>query len=434
MLLNDNESLTIKNALNNNTKIVCKNDYDCDRIKKLNQLEKEIMSTQKERYVLLRHPQKIGYTEKSGYYTYVYEPLTNKPRSIRKKNKSDLIDVLYDFYQNLSNINITFKEAYELWMKEKEYGSNIGNIKRLKSSWRAYYENEELTQWLLNTPIRKVEPTELRKWATEMIKKYNPNKKMFARIFTIVNQVYEYTSDYEIGITTENIWAKARKKIDKKSLRQDFIPKDNTQVFTEDELKAMSEMILSDLIHYDKQCPTSAGLAILLILQTGIRTGELLGLKWEDISDGVLYIERQAGVNGVLEHTKSTNGNRAIPLTDSAIEILEMVRDYNKRHGFTKEWIFQSNSVKQEGRLGYNAIDHKLRRLCRRLNITERSPHKLRKTCISTLLDNPNINPREVMRFAGHKDMSTTLNSYCFNRAQKSKTAAEINKTLKIGI
>ena len=171
MLLNDNELLTIKNALNNNTKIVCKNDYDCDRIKKLNQLEKEIMSTQKERYVLLRHPQKIGYTEKSGYYTYVYEPLTNKPRSIRKKYKSDLIDVLYDFYQNLSNINITFKEAYELWMKEKEYGSNIGNIKRLKSSWRAYYENEELTQWLLNTPIRKVEPNELRKWATEIIKK-----------------------------------------------------------------------------------------------------------------------------------------------------------------------------------------------------------------------------------------------------------------------
>ena len=36
MLLNDNELLTIKNALNNNTKIVCKNDYDCDRIKKLN--------------------------------------------------------------------------------------------------------------------------------------------------------------------------------------------------------------------------------------------------------------------------------------------------------------------------------------------------------------------------------------------------------------
>lgn len=428
------KSLPIRSARKNNTDRDCQNALDYDRIEKLNQLEKEIMATKKEKYVLLTHTQKIGYTEKSGYYTYVYEPYTHKTRSIRRKNKTDLINVLYDFYQHYDNTRITFKEAYELWITEKDYGTNVANIKRLKASWRAYYENEELSQWLLYTPIRDIEPAQLREWAMKMIKKHNPNKKKYARIFTIVNQIYEYTSDYEIAITDENVWAKARKKINKKNLRQDLIPKDNTQVFTDDELCDITELILNDLEVYDKQCPTSAGLAILLILQTGIRTGELLGLKWSDISDNMLYIERQAGLNGVLDHTKSVQGNRVIPLTDYALEILDMVRDYNERHGFTKEWIFQSRSVKYEGRLGYSSIDHKLRRLCKRLDIPVRSPHKLRKTCISALLDNPNINPREVMRFAGHSDMSTTLNAYCFNRAEKNKTVSEINKTLKIGV
>ena len=35
--------------------------------------------------------------------------------------------------------------------------------------------------------------------------------------------------------------------------------------------------------------------------------------------------------------------------------------------------------------------------------------HKFRRTCITTWLRNPHIDPRTVMEYAGHADMATTL-------------------------
>ena len=41
-------------------------------------------------------------------------------------------------------------------------------------------------------------------------------------------------------------------------------------------------MIYEDLERYQKQ-PTSAGLQILFLFETGLRIGECCGLKWSDI-------------------------------------------------------------------------------------------------------------------------------------------------------
>jgi integrase len=96
------------------------------------------------------------------------------------------------------------------------------------------------------------------------------------------------------------------------------------------------------------------------------------------------------------------------------------------------EWIFQSDNPDFEYRLGYQAADQKLRKLCKRLHTTVKSPHKIRKTCISTLLDDPNVNDRTVQRFAGHSDISTTYRFYNFERKSKEEQALAIEKALAL--
>lgn len=378
------------------------------------------------------HPYEIHHTEKSGWFTEVDDSTqpTGK-RKVRRCSEENLWKALIVWYIDNSDRNINLKDLYVKWITWKETPRNKENIKRLKASWKAYYENEELSQDIIKKPLNKITRLELREWAESLMKKYEPDKKKFCRMFEIVNQVMEYAADEDRNIISENLWTKAKKKINKDLLIAKPMPTDESQVFTDDERRKLKIMIHEDLKQYEKQSST-AGLQILFLFETGLRIGECCGLKWTDIKNGRLYIQRQANNDGVKEWTKTTAGYRDIPLTKAALIVLDEVRKFNEEHGFTAEWIFQSDNPKYDYRLSYNAADRKLRKLCNRLDSVERSPHKCRKTCISALLDNANVNNKTVQRFAGHRDFTTTNSYYNFDRKDKEAQADAISMALAI--
>ena len=378
------------------------------------------------------HPYEIHHTEKSGYYTVVDdETAPTGKRKIRKCSEEKLWDALAEWYLDNLDRNMTLEQVYEKWLDWKTTPNNAENIKRIQTAWKTYYLNEPLSESLLQKPIAKITTYDLRMWAESLMKKHLPDKKKFSRMFTIVNQCFEYASDEDIAIVPENLWQKARKKLNKSLILTKPTATDESQVFTDEERRQIKAMVYDDLEHYKAQS-SSAGLQILFLFETGLRIGECCGLKWSDIKGNRLYISRQANNDGIKDKTKTASGFRDIPLTKEAQRILEDVRAFNKDHGFTADWIFQSDNPALDYRLGFNAADHKLRKLCNRLNIQAKSPHKCRKTCISTLLDNPNINNRTVQRFAGHRDLSTTYNYYNFERKSKEEQAEAIDKALAL--
>ena len=326
----------------------------------------------------------------------------------------------------------TLRDIYQKWIVWKETPANGDNIKRIQAAWKAYYLNEPLSKKFLETPLASVTSLMLREWAESLLKKYYPvDKKKFSRMFSIVNQCYEYASDEDIRIVKENLWQKARKKINKALITSTPCPADEEQVFTDEERRRIKSMVQEDLLHYRKQ-PTCAGLQILFLFETGLRIGECCGLKFSDIRNNRIFVRRQANNEGVREWTKSAAGYRDIPLTAEAQKILEQVKEYNSEHGLTAEWVFQSDNPKYDYRLSYNAADRKLRKLCTRMDTVIKSPHKCRKTCISILLDCPDINNRTVQRFAGHQDLSTTFTYYSFERKTKEEQALAIGKALSL--
>ena len=58
--------------------------------------------------------------------------------------------------------------------------------------------------------------------------------------------------------------------------------------------------------------------------------------------------------------------------------------------------------------------------------------HKIRKTYISTLIDNENININYIRQQVGHGDERTTYGNYCFNRKSKDMTENEMEKALVV--
>ena len=201
-------------------------------------------------------------------------------RKIRRATEEGLLEALASWYYGNDKRNITLADLYADWLNWKETPSNGDNIRRIRASWKAYYENEPLSADIIKKPLARVTSLELREWAESLLKKHYPvDKKKFSRMLMIVNQCCEYAAD-------------------------------------------------EDMERYKKN-PTSAGLQILFLFETGLRIGECCGLKWSDVQGNRLYIRRQADNNGVKEWTKTISGYRDIPLTQKARHILDEVAEYN---------------------------------------------------------------------------------------------------------
>jgi len=167
------------------------------------------------------------------------------------------------------------------------------------------------------------------------MKKHLPNNSKFYRIFQIIKECYEYASDEDRKIVPEDLWSKARKKLNKALIKKKKVPDNRTQVFSDEEFWELEKLIYEDLKRYKKQS-SSAGLQILFFIYTGLRIGECCALKWSDVQDGRLYVTKQADNDGVKDYPKSDESNRVIPLTDEALKILEDVKVFNAEHGILR--------------------------------------------------------------------------------------------------
>ena len=147
--------------------------------------------------------------------------------------------------------------------------------------------------------------------------------------------------------------------------------------------------------------------AFAFVLQTGLRYGELTGLKWSDIDfeNRIMKIQRSASYiedhgEFIVGEPKSKNGYRDIFLTDTAIDILKsMPKD--SIYAFARKGI----PVK---RSNYNM---QLKRICQKIGIEPLSIHKLRHSFATRCIES-GMKPKTLQKILGHSDITVTLNYY----------------------
>ena len=108
------------------------------------------------------------------------------------------------------------------------------------------------------------------------------------------------------------------------------------------EMKVLPPEKLADFFREAKE--TGVFELYYLDLSTGLRRGELLGLKWNDINfeTRMLEVKRQIQrVNGVIQETapKTHNAYRKILLSAEAVEIL---KEYREQQKVKSEYVFSS--------------------------------------------------------------------------------------------
>lgn len=155
------------------------------------------------------------------------------------------------------------------------------------------------------------------------------------------------------------------------------------------------------------------------ILQTGLRTGELVGLKWEDIDfdkktmtiSRSMEFRHSTGVWRVGE-PKSSSGYRTIPLTNEAIRILKDQKVKNSHLKVTPiEWREYVFLCRKGTPIKNSTYDTALYKICNKAGIKPFAMHILRHTFATRCIEG-GMKPKTLQKILGHSNIGITMNLY----------------------
>ena len=159
-----------------------------------------------------------------------------------------------------------------------------------------------------------------------------------------------------------------------------------------------------------------------LELATGLRRGELLGLKWEDIDleRGDLRVRRQISrINGEVVEAplKTKNAYRTLPLAEDTVSVL---LEQKKKVG-SSPWVFPSPNG---GPISPDSVLHMLHRVLKRAGLPKVRFHDLRHTFATLALQNGvDIKTRSGM--LGRFSAGFTLDTYAHVTSAAQRQAAQ---------
>jgi len=217
----------------------------------------------------------------------------------------------------------------------------------------------------------------------------------------------------------------------KKALVNDLIPKDITFGVTlpkieKPPVKALSEEQRDSFIKIAKD--SAHGRVFTLGLFTGMRIGELLGLRWQDISFDNKFLKVENALNYVkdvddpeskwrreLGTPKTQSSKRDIPLPLEAVKLLHMIRQEQREIKLKLGAGYEDNDFVFATGLGKpldrNNMQQSFKKICKKLDLDGFSIHSTRHT-FATISHAQGMDIKVLQEILGHANISETADTY----------------------
>ena len=389
--------------------------------------------------ILSKHPYSIWYNEKeSRWYTDVpFWGIKSGKKRIKRKERSDLDEDIINYSLQYENDRrsgefkkCTFKELFYEFMVYKRGEVSSGTIRRMMADWKKYYVPHEE---LISKQFTDITKIDVDKFFNAVMDEYKLNRKAFYNMCGLLKQTYDYAIDAEYTDKTPY-----RNKVNKKKFASDRKGPSEKQVYNRNE----RTLFLAEMERRVQNNPSNTScLAIMLDFEIGTRKGEILALSEGDIENGRIHVHRQLVEEfdtsdldnivslgfRVVEYTKSEDGDRWIPLTSRAMDLIQRTLEANKKYGYGyKDFLF----VRDGSILTPDALDAQVKRGCEYIGIPVKTMHKIRKTYASQIYHSCH-NISAVKDVLGHADETTTLKHYIYNTEDNEETDRLIRNALE---
>lgn len=348
-----------------------------------------------------------------GYRASIYIGRDNNGKEKRKqftgKTKKEVTEKLnnYKAKMTLGTLPEDDKITVEIWYETWLFDFKIKELKpKSFEKYHGIYKN-----YIKGTEIGKIKLKDLR--TTHLQRYYNKleiqDNKPASLIRGLNTRLKPCLGD-----------AEKQGYIQKNYCKMVTLPKD----YSDKQIRILSTQEQQKFIEHIKTHDLEV--LFLVALGTGLRLGEILGLKWSDIDfkTSTLTVSRSlsrvknqdTGKYEVIEQTpKTKNSNRTVPIpTNISSKLKKLKAQQNEQKLLVGEEYFNRNYVFTDA-IG-NPIDDKrpgrnLSSILKKLNIQHIKFHALRHTYATRLFEN-NIPPKTVQALMGHSDISVTMNTY----------------------
>lgn len=259
-----------------------------------------------------------------------------------------------------------------------------GTKRRYEQSYRVHIKDS----WLASVPISQVKARVIQDFYTGL----NVSQQNLRAINKWMAAFYKWLSLNDISNNVLPAITMPDKYDNKK--RNEIL------VWEPAEIKAILALSKSHRLHF----------MMIVMNYAGLRISECLGLKYSDIRDGFIYVDRQY-YQGKLSPPKH-NSYRKMPMHPEVLKAFEAHKNKfqmeAKRNKYKTDFVFTSASGKP---LEYGNARRSLDRFYKANDIPPKSPHTYRATFCTELCRNGV--PLEVAsKLMGHKSVEVTAKHY----------------------
>lgn len=337
----------------------------------------------KRKKILDAHPYKIVFNENKGrWYTRFDDDNGIVQRN--RKTRGELEDLIVLFYENDCSFQkriekYTFSQAHDRWLEvQNEYGKNPNTIYKYEKDWRRFFLGTSFSK--LN--ILTMTPHDIEVFMIETIKKCDLKRQAGVDLFGCIKGVF-YCAVMDRRIPKDD---NPCDLVDKKRFKKFYNKDKKPQSFRTLSPQEVSKLV--ERINFDvSERPTSLSpYGVRLSLLTGMRSGEICGLRWSHISNNGICICESEKYNQqtkeyYMDDTK-TEKDRTMPITDGLRSFLEDMKALQNEYGVTEDFVIST----REGKLHMRNLSDYMVKASKKLGFeTSKNIHAIRRTFNSYL-------------------------------------------------